>query len=223
MTVFSLRGYLSVSMLRSSHRAATRATEIESEHDDWSSPHADECLDAVVSAVVNAGTFMEAVANELFTDAFEGHGLTGNGYLAEVDASLVALMRAWWEESNGGFENTLSKYQLLLAFGRQERLDQSAEPYQSAKLLIQLRNALVHFRPISVDDNSRHSLEARLAGKFPANRLLPTGAVSSWPNSVLSAGCAEWAIASAEAFVDEVVGRLCIEPSYLRLRRGGHL
>ena len=49
-------------------------------------------MDHVVAAVLATVTFTEAMVNELFTDAHEGEGLTGDGYLAPLDARTVDLM-----------------------------------------------------------------------------------------------------------------------------------
>lgn len=46
--------------------------------------------------------------NELFTDAFNGHGLQESDYLAPLDQSVITLMAARWDETNGGFDRTLS-------------------------------------------------------------------------------------------------------------------
>jgi hypothetical protein len=170
----------------------------------------------VISTVLNAATFLEAMINALFTDASEGHGLTGDGYLAPLDSRTVELMAAWWDETDQGFDRTLNKYQLLLAFAGNDKLNRGAEPYQSAKLLLELRNAIVHYRPSTVYADEEHTLERKLKAKFAPNGLLGSGG-PWWPNGALGAGCGAWAIASAERLADEVSARLGIVPNYLRV------
>lgn len=211
------RSYMSTWMLRGAQRYAAVATAIEDEHvNDWGDPHVLEHMDNVISAVLNAAMFLEAMANELYTDAADGHGLTGDGYLAPLDERTVALMAEWWELSGKGFDKTLNKYQLLLTFGDQPKLDKGAEPWQSAETLMRLRNAIVHFKPETIYSDEQHVLQKLVHGKFAANRMASPGS-HWWPNGLLSEGCAWWAVESATALADEVSRRLNISPNYQRV------
>jgi hypothetical protein len=129
-------------------------------------------------------------------------------------------MAAWWDESDGGLDRTLAKYQLLLSFAGEPRLRRGEEPYQSAADVLVLRNAIVHYKPATVYADAAHRHERRLRGRFVANRLLPRDDGPWWPHGALGFGCASWAIASAEALADRVVGQVGIIPSYQRLLRG---
>lgn len=145
------RSYLSTWMLRSAKRSSAAAQAIEDEHKgDWRSPHVEEHMDHVISAVLTSATFLEAMVNELYTDAFDEHNLTGDGYLAPLDPKAIKLMADWWAETNEGMDRTLAKYQLLLSFGGQDKLDSGVEPLQSAALLRRLRNEVVHYKPGTV-------------------------------------------------------------------------
>jgi hypothetical protein len=212
-----VRSYMSSWLLRSARRFASAAEQIEQDHPGvWRSPHVEEHLDHVISGVMNAATFLEAMINELFTDASEGHGLEGDGYLAPLDSRTVELMAAWWNETDQGFDRTLNKYQLLLAFAGSDKLDRGTEPYQSAKLLLELRNAIVHYRPSTVYADEEHALERKLRGKFAPNGLLSSGG-PWWPNGALGAGCTRWAIDSALRLADEVSAQVGIVPNYQRV------
>jgi hypothetical protein len=214
-----VRSYMSSWLLRSARRFVSVAEQIERDRAGvWGSPHVEEHLDHVISAVLNAATFLEAMINELFTDASAGHGLTGDGYLAPLDSRTVELMAAWWDETDQGFDRTLNKYQLLLAFAGSGTLDRGAEPYQSAKLLLELRNAVVHYRPSTVYADEEHALERKLKAKFAPNGLFGSGG-PWWPNGALGAGCGAWAIESAQRLADEVSARVGIEPNYQRVPR----
>ena len=212
-----VRSYMSTWLLRSAKRFVSVAEQIERDHAGvWRSPHVEEHLDHVISAVLNAATFLEAMINELFTDASDRHGLTGDGYLAPLDNRTVELMAAWWGETDKGFDRTLTKYQLLLDFAGKDKLDRGTEPYQSAKLLLALRNAIVHYRPSTVYADEEHTLARKLKGKFAANGLLGSGG-PWWPNGALGAGCGAWAIDSAQRLADEVSARVGIVPNYQRV------
>lgn len=215
------RSYLSSWMLRSARRTSSMAQRIELQNaGSWASPHAEEHMDWVLSSVLNSASFLEAMINELFTDAHDAHGLVGDGYLAPLKRETVRLMAQWWEETDQGFDRTLTKYQLLLAFAGEDKLDRGTEPFQSASLLLGLRNAVVHYKPTTVYTDEPHEIERRLKGRFPTNELLPPRATRGWPNGILSAGCATWAHESAEGLADETSSRLGIVPNYQRILYG---
>jgi len=185
---FGQRSYLSSWMLRSARRTSTMAQQIERQNAGvWASPHAEEHMDWVLSSVLSSANFLEAMINELFTDAYEAHGLSDDGYLAPLRRETVSLMARWWEETDQGFDRTLTKCQLLLAFAGEDRLDIGSEPFQSAALLLGLRNTLVHYKPTTVYTDAPHDIERRLKGRFPTNELLPPRAARGWPNGILSA------------------------------------
>lgn len=95
-------------------------------------------------------------------------------------------------------------------------LDKGAEPYQSAALLIGLRNALVHYKSESVADDVEHRFTKTLRGRFPDNRLMKGSGNPWWPDHALGAGCVQWAFESARALADVVADALQITPNYRR-------
>jgi hypothetical protein len=193
---------------------------IEEEHrGHWASPYVEELADHSIVAILASATFLEAMVNELFTDAYDEHGLTGDGYLAPLDRRVVQLMAAWWTETDEGMDRPLAKYQLLLAFAGKSRLDSGSEPIQSAALLIKIRNAIAHYKPDTVYAEEPHRLIQACRGRFAPNGLRPDGSHAGWPNEMLGAGCAEWAHRSAQALADETCARLGITPNYQRALR----
>lgn len=105
----------------------------------------------------------------------------------------------------------LKKYSIILDLLKREPFDKSIEPYQSVVLLIKLRNALVHHKPVLqpiersiersyVGDVKPIKLVKQLKGKFNLNPLVPDWA-PLWTGKILSAGCANWAADSALNFI----------------------
>ena len=124
-----IRNYLSSSLLRAAKNFATEARKIEEKHEGvWKSPHVEQHMDYVIASIINSALFMEAMINELYTDAFEKHGISNEGYIAPLDKRTQELMAGWWEETNKGFDKTLAKYQLLLTFAGKSKLNTGAEP-----------------------------------------------------------------------------------------------
>jgi len=210
-----MRNYFSTHMLRSSLDFGSKAAAIEARH-SGKSRFDIEHRGYVLASITAAVAFVEAMVNELFQDAADDHGTTGDGYVAPLSGRTRELMREWWELSGGGFERTLEKYQLLLVFSEHPKLNSGSEPYQSAADLLGLRNVLIHYRSESVTAGDEHRLERRLRGKFPDSRLMAGSGNPWWPSHALGAGCAEWSFSSAKQLADEVVDRIGIVPNYKR-------
>jgi hypothetical protein len=99
----------------------------------------------------------------------------------------------------------------MLALNGQELLDRGGTIYENVSLLIQLRNAIVHyqigFRTLPADPLK---LEKRLHGKFPVCRYYEKSTVPLFPHRCLGAGCAIWAVKTAKKYADDFHRRLGI-------------
>jgi len=115
----------------------------------------------------------------------------------------------------------LKKYQIALLLSGKEPFDEGAEPYQSVRALVELRNWLVHYEPThepvysetgEPPDEKAHKLYGRLKNKFPLNPLCAEYA-PFWPFKCLGAGCAIWAAESAFHFINTFID-IC-DPNYV--------
>jgi hypothetical protein len=164
----------------------------------------------VTGAVLSAVASLEATINELFIDAqnpgsptFEGADPRIPGLLAEES----------WEEIEG--KSTLCKYQKALTLVKKQEFDRGAPAYQDADALIQLRNALVHYKPEWNTEQKKHrKIEDRLKGRFAPNPFTGPNDVF-FPNKCLGYGCAEWAVNSGVTFIESLLGQLGL-PSIFR-------
>lgn len=211
----SIRSYFSTYMLWAARDFASKAAAIEANH------KGDSCFDfehraSVLSAVINAVAFLEAMVNELFQDAADGHNVAGDGYIAPLSPRTLELMREWWLATGRGYERLLEKLQLLLVFAGSAKLEPGAQPFQDAKQLVALRNKLIHYKPESVAADMDHRFAKSLRGRFPDNVLMVGSGNAWWPDHALGAGCAEWAHDTARVTADTVSERLGIEPPYRR-------
>lgn len=104
----------------------------------------------------------------------------------------------------------------MLATAGQGVLERGTDPYQSAALLVNLRNAIVHYRFETTTVDEEHRLQRQLQGRFPDNPMTAAGN-AWWPDKCLGSGCAVWTCRVAERLVEEVVvTRLGLDPSYRR-------
>jgi hypothetical protein len=149
----------------------------------------------VSGAVVFAAAFLEASINELYLEATDPGTNTLAG-LSELQKDALSRHAARTVKSS----QNLSKYQTALAKCRKAQFDKRVEPFRGADGLVEMRNALVHYRPEWSDEPDEHDdLRGRLTGRFQVNPLVAAG--SLWfPHLCMGAGCAQWAVDQAAEF-----------------------
>jgi hypothetical protein len=164
----------------------------------------------VTAAVLSAVASLEATINELFIDARDKNPHT----FKNVDSSFPKLLAEVWD----GIESIsiLGKYQTALILARKPEFDRGTPPYKEVASLIQLRNALVHYKPEWDTDQKEHKkIEGRLKSRFAVNPF--TGPNDAFfPKKCLGHGCAEWAVESGVTFIDEFFGRLGLSSIFNR-------
>lgn len=218
----SIRHYLSIQHLMASALFAKECLELEATAHltPFESIERTRHRSYAVSAVMVSAAFLEATINELFADCADGHS-------TERLTSLPAhgLMGRLWVRNvpRTASYPILEKYDIALELNDKEPFVPGINPYQDAKLLTELRNALIHYEPETIvaigDDEARklHKFEKRLRGKFGLNALTGVGN-PFYPDKVLGAGCANWAVKAAVDFTDAFFGRLGIPATYEHVR-----
>lgn len=184
---------------------ARKAFEIEATHkaDEPLSPETHHAHRGYVTAALfSAVASLEATINELFIAADSGSSPRFEG----TDPTFPRLLAEYWREIEG--VSTLTKYQTALILGRKPMFDKGANPYQSVNNLIQLRNALVRYKPERDTDQKEHKkIEHRLEGQLTTNPFSSDDA-AFFPKKALEHGCAEWATQSSVAFIDDFFARI---------------
>lgn len=157
----------------------------------------------VTAAVMSATAYLEDLISELYVNMRN-----------LPRPKLVKKLRA---SSKPDASKVLNKYQLALSVSDGDPFDMSTSPYHDADSLFRLRDALVNylnFRPVG-----RRGLRGRLDGKFPLNPYA-TEQGGWFPDRCLGAGCANWAVSTAEVFGDDFSRRMGI-PARPRTNRAG--
>ncbi|MFT4396916.1 hypothetical protein ACLTEW_18465 [Gordonia lacunae] len=163
---------------------------------------------------------MEATINEVLQDVAESEPGDLKERCKGISEPAAATLRALWgtPEHGGGLEKAhiLDKFQVSLTASQVPPFDLGQQPYQRAKKLVQLRNALVHYKPDtqSSDDEYAHKMEKALKGEFPSNKIFVEPFSPWYTIGCLGYGCSEWAHTSATAFVDEWQTRIGIVRDY---------
>jgi len=171
----------------------------------------------VTSTIFSSVAFMEAAINEIFKDAADSQG----EFIAPIDAGSRKMFKAFWdlaEDQNRSRFSALEKYQIALTFCRKDQFSNNYLGYQDAKLVIQLRNELMHYKPESFGGDVRHRFEKKLKHKFPENQLMSGSGNPYFPDKCLGSGCAEWAVKASKAFVDEFCAKLGISLNYQQVK-----
>ena len=143
--------------------------------------HSNACVLLSVAA-------LEAYANETFLDP--------QNCFPEVSPDYVGSV---WPTIEGA--PVLDKFQIALTMRSRQLMDKGAAPFQNARLLIALRNAITHFKPEWHTDNAEHKklsekLESALDQSnqfFPNEHLFPV----RW----MKHSNTGWAVQSAVTFM----------------------
>ena len=155
-------------------------------------------LHHATACVLTSVASLEAYANELFSDR-----------TTLIPEYSPALMHNLWE--NYDQKPILEKYEFALLLFRKSSMDRGARPYQDIKILIELRNALTHFKPEWMDEADEHAkISAKLAYKIEGSPFLPTSELL-FPRRWACHSCTMWAVSSAIAFAkhfENLVGHL---------------
>ena len=153
------------------------------------------------ACIMSATASLEALINELFIDP--------NLPLRKM---LVDFESEFW--GNRGIErkSILKKYQTALSMLQATALNEHTSPYRDAWALIELRNALIHYKPTWDPDRERTvELIEILNGKFPLSPFLDEGA-NSVTMKCMGSGCASWSVTTALTFMKEFSARSNLDP-----------
>ncbi len=181
----------------------------------------------VIGAIWMASGLLEAYINELFSDAAEDY----REFLDPLEKEVIDLLGRNWKQGilrdrpKGEGSRILRKYEVFLDIGHKTAFNREISPYQDVQVMIDLRNALMHYEPEWMLDGSTvplqppdvHKLEKRLKGRFKTNPL--TGAGNPFfPDKCLGHGCAKWCVDSSVGLVDRFCERLGTKPTFDHVR-----
>lgn len=207
----TVRSYFSTQHLWAANHFAHLAAECERTHARRAPKVSIQHRVYVITAVSESVAFLEATVNEILQDAHDDH----HGYVGPLGDAKIAALSAYWGSLNRGQSYVLKKYTRTLTLCGGTPIAVSDPRYQDAAALVDLRNALTHYRPASVSVIDPHPLDAVLKGRFAPNALLDSGnAATFYPEYALGAGCAEWSVVTATAIADHFATELGLTLNY---------
>jgi hypothetical protein len=153
------------------------------------------------SCIMATAASLEALINELF--------IARNCALRPL---LPDFETEFWGKKGLEKKPILIKYQRALSLLGVPLLDTTLQLYQDADALIELRNALVHYKPTWDPDRLRKmELVDALEGRFQCSPFVPENA-DFLTSRCMGHGCAAWAIDTAFSFLHEFSSRVSIDP-----------
>ena len=205
-----MRTYFSSRHFWGAKHFAQLAREIEEKHTGDKPNFNIELHAYATNAVLSAVAFLEAAINEIYDDVADEHP----GNVDQLSPETKRLLAGLWERIERW--SIIEKYQAALLCSGVEPFGKGQPPYQDAKLLIDLRNQLVHARAKTLTTGDEDNLSKRLKTRFKPSRLMNNTANPYFPDHCLGAGCAGWAVVSAQAFADEFFRGVGMQPNYQR-------
>lgn len=174
-----------------------RVITLENEHiRDEFGDFFEEIRSYASACIMSSAASLEALINELF--------IAHNGALR---SQINNFDDEFWGKDGIERKSILEKYKLALQMLKTEPLNERTSPFRDVWALIELRNALVHYKPTWDPDRQRKvELIEVLNGRFSVSPILDVGAdfVSM---KCMSAGCVKWAVSSSLAFMHEFHNR----------------
>ena len=155
-----------------------------------------------VAAITESVAFLEALVNELWQCAID-EDANSNPNLAGLPPESIDLLRRF--DRYGRVERSLrvlEKYDFVLTCADKPRLDLGRRPGQDVKLLVQLRNALVHYKPIRQWSDQLHKLQKPMTDLGLRNPL-HEGLLPWFPGYPLCSDVAQWSWQRSQQFAQE--------------------
>jgi hypothetical protein len=204
----SVRNYLSSQHLWTAEYSARRCAPLEEQLRGTGVPTHPELRGYAITAITLSVAFLEALVNEVFEDADRfGHRVE------TLPVETARLMTTFWSDGER-YVGTLEKFQRALLFKGAEKFARGTDPLQGAAILIQLRNALSHFKPGWHMDERPKAMNKRLPGLFAKSSLLSDNDGSDWSIWALATPGANWAVKTARYFADEWSDRMGLPRHY---------
>ncbi|MGM5025718.1 hypothetical protein AB8B02_05790 [Tardiphaga sp. 862_B3_N4_1] len=145
-----------------------------------------EILHNASACILSAGASLEAYPNEIFADKAK----------LFPDHSTKLLEKFW---STFERKPSIDKFQMVLFLRDKPELAPGSDTLRNVRTLIELRNALTHFKPEWSGEAARHvQISRTLDGKFSPSPFLNDSNV--FPRRWATAGCTRWAIKACLEF-----------------------
>ena len=200
-------------MLSAAHFARQSAIIEKNCKDGITDELRDEHRAYVTGAIIVSVASLEATITEVFISARDKDNI-----FKDFDHTIPNVLEELLDFVEWS-SKILQKYQFVLTAANKEAFDRGKSPYQEVDDLIQLRNALVHYKPEWDTDLKNHKkIEDRLEKRWLKARinLNPFAHENNafFPKKCLGHGCAEWSVKSTIEFIEDFYRRMGFPPKW---------
>jgi len=172
-----------------------KAADIEANHSGTlSEPLRSEHRGFVSTAIMQCAAALETEAHEIC--AYGPASYQGSIGKAQ---RLLAPLADFIDD-----QDTLTRYRIIFHILQIPVLDSDREPFQSAQLVIRLRNEITHYKSRWGEEMSRSKLFRALEELRHKPPSFTQPNQNFFPHRCLGAECGVWAVRSTVAFLDEV-------------------
>jgi len=180
-----------------------------------------------ISSIILSIAFFESTINEFFDDISHNIRLSSinnqEGILNEQYINTVKFMKDENLFRRSGLK-MFEKYNIALKLGGKSPISKEEIISRELKILVELRNELVHADPewIWLDENEKLQksktleFENKFKNKFNTNPYVKGGPF--FPNRCIGYGCAKWAISTVVNYSDEFFKRMELVPRYEHMK-----
>jgi hypothetical protein len=162
----------------------------------------DEILHNATACVMLTVASVESLANELFADR-------ATTFPGQSEPLLDIVITEFDRKS------VLDKFDLALVLAGASQLARGRKPAQQMASLVELRNALVHFRPEFSNEKGKHQVVSkRLLEKHRSPFLKEHEAL--FPRAWASHALTKWAVEQAVAVDAFIAAQLKVQPKYAK-------
>jgi hypothetical protein len=185
----SVRTSLAVHLILTAAKFTRKVKEIETAHIGKEVGEVfEDIISYALSTILSSTAALEGYVNEIFVDR--------STHFPEYNQQLIDDIWAIKER-----RRIIEKYNFVLSLKDKGRFETKQKYYKDAELLIDLRNALVHFKPEWSHEKGKHKeLMTRLNNKFPSSPFYKA-ALTVFPDSFMSYGCAKWSVTTTVNFI----------------------
>lgn len=168
-----------------------------------------------ISSIITVIAAIEGMLNEFYLKGTDTITMRLGHNMANVTKSALSRWVDAYGENGPEMKNGLiRKTQYLLELAELPKMDPGREPLQSLKILIRLRNEIVHSYPAyryahSPEQKDIDPLQKALQGKFTPSLIADPTDPFLWQRC-LSAGCAQWAMKTENSYRNELFNLLGI-------------
>lgn len=155
----------------------------------------------ITSVLMQCSAALETAAYQVTHDG-PGHHLGSNGVNQEQKAFLNQLCDLVDDQP------TTERFSLILRLLKIPDFDYGIKLCQDVSLLVEIRNALVHYKPKAVYPFDSEKLLAKLKPKNLALSPFPGAQSIYFPNACLSASLGDWCVRSTFSFLDAFYAKL---------------